>query len=224
MQGRIYFPGNPWPAGHALEALVWSGRVDGARGLVFDLHLQTAKYYAEGEGLEGDSDSDFRSPIVWSNYHSCSLSSTKWDSNGWGVGTPEAPFAFSSLAGRVLVADTLDSPELDVNDVNERAFHIYLLGHDDVVEHRFLFQPVGEHWNLEWKGWIALAYAGDYAFRYGFRAEATGLEFSGFRVDDALSDDEAHALFARCCDEAAAFKLTLRDGKRWFVPNEATTA
>ena len=217
MQGRIYFPCNPWPAGHAIEALEWSGRLESERGLVFDLHLESAKYYAEDEGLDGDIDDDFRSPIVWGNYHACSLSSTKWGSNGWVVGTAEVPFAFSSLADRVLVADALDSPELDVTDLDERAFHIYLLGHDDVAEHRIHFQPAGEHWNVAWKGRIALAYAGDYEFRYEFHAEATGVGFSGFRVDDALSDDEAHSLFARCCQDAAAFQLTLRDGKRWFV-------
>ncbi len=218
MEGRIHFPGNPWPEGHALETLEWSGRVDAERGLVFDLHLRSAKYYAERE-FDDDEEGDdaFDSPGVWSNYHACTLSSTKWASQGWVVGTWEEPFTFASLAGRQFVVDSLDSPEFDVSDVNVRAFHIYLMGHDGVADHRIQFTRQDRDWNLDWRGRIVLAYIGREEFEYEFQARATGLEFAGFQVDETLSDDEAKRHFARTCAEAAEFTLAKRHGKSWFV-------
>ena len=77
--GRIYFPGNPWPKGHAITQFQWSARVDRSSGIWFDLHLETDYYYADDrEEIEDRAKSDWASRIVWCNYHSCTLSSVNW--------------------------------------------------------------------------------------------------------------------------------------------------
>ncbi|HWS34937.1 MAG TPA: hypothetical protein VN408_19635 [Actinoplanes sp.] len=44
MEGRIWFPGNPWADGHRVEDFTWTGRLDDAGRLWFDITLQTAFY------------------------------------------------------------------------------------------------------------------------------------------------------------------------------------
>lgn len=67
MNGRIFFTGNPWPEGHAIDEFRWSAERRGA-DIWFDLHLVTANYYAEGD-IEEDEDTDYEtdwlSPGVW---------------------------------------------------------------------------------------------------------------------------------------------------------------
>ena len=216
MQGRIYFPGNPWPEGHPIKALTWSGRLDAERGLFFDLHLESEDYDTERDVEDLDTDSDYEAPGAWGNYHSCILSSTFWHEGGWVVGTPKAPLSFLALAGRTSIVDGLVEPKFDFHDLDDRSFHIYLLGHDDVADHRIEFERDGDTWDLDWQGRIALAYAGDYDFDYTFRVEASSVTFSGIRVGAELDDDRAHALLADCCREAALFDLVTEGEVRWF--------
>ncbi len=46
--GRIWFPGNPWPDGHRIEEFAWTGRLDDAGRLWFDLTLRTGPYDEAG--------------------------------------------------------------------------------------------------------------------------------------------------------------------------------
>ena len=77
---RIYFKGNPWPEGHPVKEFVWSAKEKNGE-VWFDMHLESANYYAERD-IENNEDvdypSDWAAPIVWSNYHSCILSSSYW--------------------------------------------------------------------------------------------------------------------------------------------------
>src|SRR5262245_65251611 len=88
--GRIYFPGNPWPGGHAVIACTWTARVERGTGIWFDLDLETEDYDAADEAsADDDSDedaaeSDWESKVVWNNYGSCILSSTRWPGDGCG--------------------------------------------------------------------------------------------------------------------------------------------
>ena len=220
MTGRIYFPGNPWPEGHPIKTLEWSGRLDAERGLIFDLHLDTHDYYSERE-IEDDEDmdypSDYEAPIVWSNYHACTLSSSAWPHpRGWLVGTPQSPLSFLALDGRINIVDDLEAPQFDIEELEDRAFHIYLLGHDDVAHHRIKLTRNGDTWNLEWRGRIALAYTGHYDFDYTFHMDASGLAFDGFKVGADLDENRARSHFAECCREAALFDLVTDGEERWF--------
>lgn len=172
---RIVFPGNPWPEGHAIAEFEWSARIEG-EDLWFDLHLVSADYYAERE-IEDDEEaatSDWLAPIVWGNYHHCTLSSTYWGRSavgGFRVG-PWATFSPAALDGAEFVVDPFDGDaELPDSD-QEPAFGLYLLGHDSAVDHRirFLRRADSDRYDLLWSGRIALSYAGDYVPRYRFEA------------------------------------------------------
>lgn len=167
--GRIVFTGNPWPEGHAIAEFRWTASV--RDGMVwFDLHLRSVDYDAEREidepeDEEIDHPSDWEAPNVWTNYHRCTLSSTNW---GQGDG-------FAVCAQTDYSLDKLDGLEVSVDDpppgdIEDNAFHIYLLGHDAAAAHRIRFDriPGSDRFNITWAGKIALAYVGDLAYKHEF--------------------------------------------------------
>ncbi|MFC4063413.1 hypothetical protein [Actinoplanes subglobosus] len=194
MDGRIWFPGNPWPDGHRVEDFAWTGRLDEAGRLWFDLTLRSAFYDETGgsdedEGAEPDDQSDWESPIGWNNYHRCTLSSSYWeDATGLLAATPDRSFPLLSPEPRSLTADPLPIEDLDA----EPAFHIYLLGHDSVADHTVTFTADGDGGHrIDWQGAIALTYGGDETFRYGFRAEIRGARLTHIASPDATAAPEA---------------------------------
>ncbi|GLZ38285.1 hypothetical protein [Actinokineospora sp. NBRC 105648] len=166
MKGHIWFPGNPWPEGHRVDDFSWSGRQGADGGLWFDLELATADYDETRNPPDTEDTGDWASPIVWTNYHSCMISSTNW---GNAIGFPAGDFQFDRP--QRLTADTVPNRE-------DPAFHTYLLGHDAVAHHEFEFQPTAAgRWDIVWTGKIALAYIGDEEFKYSFRAELDDVEY-----------------------------------------------
>lgn len=173
---RIHFADNPWPEGHALEEFEWRARlVDG--DLWFDLHLVTRKYYAERDIEDDDSieyASDWNAPIVWGNYHNCILSSTYWGGDGGFRVCVADAFSPAWLNGRTFEVDRFDQDPLadEIENLEERPFGLYLLGHDSAVDHRIRFLRVGDsdRFDIEWTGRIAQSYVGDYVPRHTFRA------------------------------------------------------
>lgn len=168
MRNRITFHGNPWPEGHPIKEFKWlaSGR-DGQ--VWFDFHLQTDDYESErpidDDGTEYPS--DWEAPIVWSNFHACTLSSNNWHDGGFAVGQ----LGTVSLESLNSMEVSVGSPAPD--DIEDNAFHVYLLGHDATAHHRIKFSriPGTDRFNIHWSGKLALAYVGDYEYRYGFEAE-----------------------------------------------------
>lgn len=175
-ESRIIFPGNPWPLGHRVSKFDWTAEVtDG--DLWFFFHLETEAYDSESEGCPGSEsgpDADWKSPITWGNFHSCTISATKWgEEAGFLVGR-KSKFNLNRLSGREFHVDPLP---LQADD-DSKAFHIYMLGHDDVADHRIKFfrdEKTGL-FDIHWQGKIALSYLGDYEFRYGFEAQIYGKE------------------------------------------------
>ncbi len=217
--GRIVFPGNPWPAGHAIDEFAWSGRIDENGNLWFDLHLRSAEYRAEGVPESAAGDADWSSPQVWCNYGSCTLSSTYWgedDGTGFLAATPGSPFHLTSLTPQRLTADPL--PLVDIDQLEYLAFNIYLLGHDSVADQEVSFtrRPDGSH-HIDWHGRIALTYAGDVEFRHRFEAEiAAALEY--IRYPATLSREEAHDHLQAVVDAPELFEAGLVDGQPAWVP------
>ena len=169
-ENRIWFAGNPWPEGHPIKVICWTAEV--REGVVWmSIHLESADYYSERD-IDDDGvvyASDWQAPIVWANYHSCTISCTQWHRGGWQV-CPVEKFSLDFLNGYEANVDPLpDSAEKDFDDL---AFHIYLLGHDAVAGHRIRFTRRGDsdRFDIEWSGKIANAYAGDYDYRHDFRA------------------------------------------------------
>ncbi len=166
---RITFIGNPWPEGHLIKKFEWlASERDGQ--VWFDFHLQTEDYESE-RSIDDDSNvectSDWESPIVWNNFHACTLSSNNWHNGGFAVGQ----------VGKVFL-ETLDGVEVAVDspapeDMEDNAFHVYLLGHDATAHHRIKFSriPGTDRFNICWTGKLALAYVGDYEYKHVFEAK-----------------------------------------------------
>ncbi len=173
IEGRIVFPGNPWPEGHPIEEFEWTARIEGG-DLWFDLHLRSADYDSgreidvDEDEVEDDKDSDWEAPIVWNNYHRCTLSSTFWGEEGGFRMCPLDAFSPAWLDGRGFEVD----PQDGTVDDDDRAFHIYLLGHDSVANHRIAFRRSGdgERFDIVWAGDIALTYGGNDALEHRFEA------------------------------------------------------
>lgn len=224
MEGRIWFPGNPWPDGHRVEEFAWTGRLDEVGRLWFDMTLRTASY--DEAGLTDDDDdgessdrSDWESPIVWNNYHRCTMSSTFWeDATGLLAATPDRPFRLTGPEPRHLTADPLPVGDVDA----EPAFHVYLLGHDSVAGHTVTFTAdgAGGH-HIQWGGRIALTYAGDEVFRYEFRAEIRGARLAGVTTPDGTTADGVRRQVAHLLavpEPVAESLLPAADGSAAAVP------
>ena len=174
-RNRIFFPGNPWPEGHAVDEFHWKASVRDGQ-VWFDLHLQTAAYDAEREIEEADEEdfaSDWEAPGVWTNYHRCTISSTKWPGyRGFAVG-PVAGYSLESLDGFEAVVD--DPPPADQS---ANALHIYLFSHGAVARHRIRFERIAgtAHFNITWAGRIALSFGGDPDYDREFTATLLGIE------------------------------------------------
>ncbi|PAX99952.1 hypothetical protein CKO50_18030 [Pseudoalteromonas sp. HM-SA03] len=175
---RICFKDNPWPEGHPIEEFIWSAKVVDDH-VWFDLHLKSADYYAERE-IEDDDDSfkypsDWKAPIVWYNYHCCTLSSNYWHDGGFRICRVEK-YTPDILDGLEVLIDPNPDASSDIEDC---AFHIYLLGHDAVGKHRIRFDRIGDsmQFKITWLGAIALVYSGDYDFRHEFAAILAEVEF-----------------------------------------------
>ncbi|MGO0062547.1 hypothetical protein ACTID9_21420 [Brevibacillus fluminis] len=214
---RIYFAGNPWPDGHRIKAFAWSGRLEPESGLWFDFHLESDDYYADDQDDEDEEDedveSDWASKIVWNNYHSCTLSSTEWGDGGFMVGSAAEPFDFTCLTQTVLRADPLET-----YDFEERAFHIYLLGHDAAADHRFTFSREADgRYSIEWQGKIALYYVGSEEFVHSFRAGVQDVEFEGFLVPDGMSDSLAKKELQKYVTDVERYTLMTKGAARYWV-------
>jgi hypothetical protein len=166
--GRIFFEGNPWPEGHAIEAFEWTATLVGGR-VHFAFHLESARYYAE-RSIENEADSDWLSSAVWGNYHRCTLSATKWHKGSFEACKLE-DYAAEKIDGLALRVDTVKGDVAE--DRDGYAFHIYLLGHDAAANHEIKFSRVkgGDRFDIDWRGSIALAYAGRLKPEYRFRAQ-----------------------------------------------------
>lgn len=209
---HILFAGNPWPKGHAVKRVTFAAHLHPGGGLFLDLDLMTADYDA-GDRPRGDDDDededvgDWRSKIVWENYGRCSLSSTKWGHRGVLAGTSRKKFDLEALDGRVLRADTTVP-----GDSEERAFGIYLLGHDGVAKHVLRFARTRHGWNLDWRARVALEYAGSTTFRHRLHATLEGVPFAGIDVPRDVTSKEARAMLTACVADPGRWRLT--GGKR----------
>lgn len=176
-QDRIYFKDNPWPEGHPIQEFVWSAKeVNG--DIWFDIHLKSADYYAERD-IEYDEDktypSDWECPLAWGNYHACILSSSYWGDSGFKV-CKKADYTPEFLDGLELM---VDSKPVSIDNFDDLAFHIYLLGHDAVSNHKIRFERLNRsaQFKVIWTGLIAQAYVGDYEFKYEFWTVISSAQF-----------------------------------------------
>lgn len=173
---RIYFQENPWPEGHKIKDFQWRLEIIDAE-VWFHFHLVTDDYYAERD-IEDDENldypSDWNAPIVWGNYYRCTISSTDWHEGGFKVCEIDK-YSLDFLDELELSVDALPC---DLNDHDAKAFQIYLLGHDTVVDHCIKFFRIErtDNFRIQWNGKIALTYVGDYEPSHQFNLEIASVK------------------------------------------------
>lgn len=216
VKGRIWFPKNPWPKGHAITRATWSGRLHENGALSFDLDVASAAYSAGDRDDDEDEDEDldvgdWGAKIVWNNYHACSLSSTKWGDAGIPIATSKQKLDWKKLDGRTLRVD----PAKDTlpEDDDALAFGIYLLGHDAVADHAIRFTRTGRTWAIDWKAKIALRYVGSDKLKHRMKLELRGVPFAGFTIPEGMTSKAARALFDAAVTDPAKWTIA----KRRFV-------
>jgi hypothetical protein len=197
--GRITFAKNPWPKGHRIAELAWTGRVE-ADSVWFDLHLVSGNYDEDDKRSEDDGTAHgWRAKGVWTNYGSCTMSSTEWngEATGFLVGTPKKPLDFAKLDATTFRVD----PKPRTGDAKP-AFHIYLTGHDAVADHQITFTRtrIAKQFSLSWKGRICLAYIGRTRYEHRFEAVAPRIVFAGFQPARGVSKAQARAVLAACVE------------------------
>lgn len=194
VRGRVLFPGNPWPAGHRVTACAWTARIDRDARLWFGLELRSEDYDAAPPALVDDSD-DWRSPLVWRNYHAFSVETHR----GVLAAEPGRPFAFA--AAQTLAADPVDGFAHDA----EHAFGAYLLGHDTIAGHALTFTPGAGGHGLRWTGLVALTYGGDEEFRHRFRIDVLDLPRPEIALPAGTAPATAREWLTRLVDEPERF-------------------
>lgn len=188
MRGRIRFPGNPWPDGHAITAFTLSAALDPRHGVGLLLHLESAPYDAEGPGADDGGDADWTSPDVWENYGAVTLSNTHWGYLNHQLIRLDQP-PFRRFDPKDLVDRTFDLDPVKALapgwSPGDQPFQIYLLGHDAVAEHRIVFAAGSAPglFDITWSGRIALLYGGRENFEHGFEARLQDVLFSHIELD-----------------------------------------
>jgi hypothetical protein len=173
-ESRIYFLGNPWSEGHLLKTFKWTAKRLG-NDVWFDLYLVTQRYYAEREAEDNPADdSDWAAPIVWNNFNKCTISSMDSPQGGFKV-CALGDYSPAFVDGLVV---QVDSGLSRIEESDDLAFSIYLLGHDAVACHEIQFvQKESGLFDIEWRGKIALTYVGESALDHGFVARIKNAPF-----------------------------------------------
>jgi hypothetical protein len=195
IEGRIYFPGNPWPGGHRVVSCTFNASVhpnvggyapsyaNPGPGLMLELELTTANYDEDDPSdRDGAGETDWSSKIVWNNYGSCRLGPSQSSQvSGIRVSDGSTPFVFDLEEYRFSV----DPLPIDWDHFHDTVgFGVYLLGHDTVADHDIHLhsrQSDGSY-TLDWTGRIALTYAGHTEFEHTFKAHVTGVRFESLML------------------------------------------
>ena len=157
-----------------MKSFDWRARIKEGK-VWFDFHLETEDYDSERQidDDEANGSSDWEAPIVWNNYHACTLSTRFWHEGGFPVVNLGGVMSLDALDGLELVVDSPPPGNLE-----DHAFHVYLLGHDAAAEHRIKFTRIAgtDRFNILWTGRLALVYAGDHEYKYKFAATLVGIQ------------------------------------------------
>jgi len=210
--GRIFFPGNPWPAGHPIKTAQWTAKL-GADGLRLHFHVNSYDYDHEDDSDDDELDDDWKARGTWGNYHACTLSSTHWEHPGILVAKPGKPFDLEKLEGKTLRADRVLGNQLpDAYERDDLAFGIYLLGHDTACDHRIRFvkRRGPSTYDIEWRGRIALTYMGRSKVEYSFRLVLPKLRFGGINLDKELDTKAAKTLLPTVLAGSSRYQLSRR--------------
>lgn len=134
------------------------------------------------------------------------------------MGAPSEKFDWNDWQQRVVHIDPAEDSLPEDQEYEERAFHIYLLGHDAVADHHIRFQALAdEKWRIEWKGKIALTYGGDYDLDYRFETALEPVQFDGFYLEDGINEQQAWSLFREAVAKPECWQLVSEKNRRRFI-------
>ncbi len=201
IDGRITFPGNPWPNGHRVIECALTANLqlfndplsngnELRRRLAVGVELRTADYDEEPPTTSDDDPdaTDWNSPGAWTNYGSCWLGpSASSETPGITVSDGTVPFAFGAPNYR-FTSDMLPV-EWD-RFMATAAFGIYLQGHDAVAGHEIALHSRQDNgtYTVDWTGRIASAYIGHTTFDHTFVAHITGVSLESIMMFDFDAD------------------------------------
>lgn len=220
--GRIWFLDNPWPNGHGIAEMVWTGLLQKQGVLLFEFTLESNEYDEDAVGMEPKEKAvDWHHPSVWKNYHKCriSLNGCGDNTHGFQAGTKAAPFIPQVGETIQFHVDPLsDAPPMNIE---YRTFGIYLLGHDGVLDHRISLKRLDQEGNyyLQWSGKIALEYVGEETFDYSFTAEIPSIRLSKIRLEEGIEEAEAKQLLEKLYDGSSPMTLEKYKNSLVFMAN-----
>lgn len=222
--GRIYFPGNPWPNGHAVTEVKWTARVERSSGIWFDLHLETEDYDESGPPNQTDEEedanaigSDWESKTVWYNHGGCMISSSIHEACGFQIATNENRLSMQALSGRTFVVDSNPDPF-----AVPQPFGLSLTGHDWLGLNciRFVRDVPADTWTIEWSGRIAITAYGDYECKYGFHTTLKSVPFGGItHFPQGCLQNEAWKMASSYLNNNSAWNIENIDGCFRMLPN-----
>jgi hypothetical protein len=221
--GRIYFKGNPWPAGHRIAVFKWTGYFEPRTGLWFGFELTSAEYGEEGpppnfdESEAADPDDDWMN--CWYE-NQCLLTPADGERGGFLVGTPQEPLSFASLTKREFRVDALPLE-------GPAAFHAYVsdpAGHTPIGDHRIRFVERLDgpfEFSVNWRGLVATSARRDAEIDCEFEARIERARFGGFHgVVESLQQPGLIERALQCLAEPELFEVTSEGCFRSLVPRQ----
>ncbi|WP_353165237.1 hypothetical protein [Empedobacter brevis] len=196
---KIYFSNSPFTNGHKVIDFVWSARLDENFDLWLDLHLESDNYDEEEEYKDDldeidDISQENAEKQLWINYDHAIISSTYWNNKGIKIELVDQ-LDFSLLNKKVYEVDPLP---IDLDQPEELAFGVSMLGNDTIAQHEITFLDTDELgvFDIKWKGKIANTYLGETDFNYDFYVYMKNIKFNGIKVHPSLEKDKVTDFFA----------------------------
>lgn len=210
--GRIKFPGNPWPRGHAVKKAKWTAELT-PEGLRFHFDIESCDYDAEDDREDSELvKEDWKSRGAWTNFHACHLSSTAWGHPGFLVAKPGKPIDLERLEGKTFRVDRMTEDRLDEDQVENLSFGIYLLGHDSVCDHRIRFvkRRGPSTYDVTWRARIAHTYFGRLDLDHSLKLDLPKLRLDSIDIDSDLDTKSAKALIPQLLARSDRYRVLRR--------------
>ena len=211
---KIYFSNSPFTNGHKVIDFVWSARLDENFDLWMDLHLESDNYDEEEEYKDDldeidDISEENAEKQLWINYDHAIISSTYWNNKGIKIEN-EAQLDFNQLNRKTFEIDPLP---VNLDESENLAFGISMLGNDTVAQHEITFLDTEEFgvFDIKWKGKVANTYLGENEFNYDFYVYMKNIKFSGIKIDQTLEKDKVLAFFQSKITHFEDFELVETD-------------
>ncbi|WP_291069732.1 MULTISPECIES: hypothetical protein [unclassified Empedobacter] len=211
---KIYFSNSPFTNGHKVIDFVWSARLDENFDLWMDLHLESDNYDEEEEYKDDldeidDISQENAEKQLWINYDHAIISSTYWNNKGIKIDN-DAQLDFNQLNKKTFEIDPLP---VNLDESENLAFGISMLGNDTVAQHEITFLDTEEFgvFDIKWKGKIANTYLGETDFDYDFYVYMKNIKFNGIKVHPSLEKEKVTAFFEKSLTHFNDFELVDTD-------------